>query len=195
MTSIFKDIKPPLGKYYTSNGKSGTEGINSIITVSDTEVVSETIYKDQEYKKIQLTNPESLQSDGVDGSYSFNNIDMKDYLITLQIMYSPNIEALKVPYVSISYLDLNKNFITNLQSPRGVGVIPPNFILSQTAPTPTPTPTPTSKPKTPEKSFLSKYWFYIVLFVLFIISVVAIVVYFVIKKRNLMILKRTNSLN
>ena len=133
MTSIFKDIKPPLGKYYTSNGKSGTEGINSIITVSDTEVVFETIYKDQEYKKIQLTNPESLQSDGVDGSYSFNNIDMKDYLITLQIMYSPNIEALKVPYASISYLDLNKNFITNLQSPRGVGVIPPNFILSEPA--------------------------------------------------------------
>lgn len=44
MTSIFKDRKPePYGTYYISNSLSGTEGINSKVTVSDTTVVFETI--------------------------------------------------------------------------------------------------------------------------------------------------------
>ena len=75
MTSIFKDRKPPFGKYYISNGKSGTEGINSIVTVSNTKVVFETIYKDEEYKKIQLTDPISYARNGYDGSSCDHSCD------------------------------------------------------------------------------------------------------------------------
>ena len=194
MTSIFTGTqKPDFGEYYITNGMTDpNQAINSIVTVTDTKVTFKTKYKNEQYQKKEFTDIKNLSV----WWYVIEKINMGNYLVSIIIDTTRK-------FVMTEYYDIN-GYREQVFTSEKEGTMPPNFILSEPAPTPILTPstttsTPrsitTSKPITPEKSFLSKYWFYIVLFVLFIISVVAIVVYFVIKKRNLMILKRTNSLN
>jgi len=193
MTSIFKDIEPlPYGDYYITNGKSGTEAINSIVTVSREKVVFKTIYKDQEYKEIELTNPISLKPERHNGSYYFDGIKMGSYKVNIVINYT-NDNGIGPPYVSIVYFDLKNDFIDAFKSPQGIDSVPRGFILPQRTLTSTLTTTLTTtltpKPTTPEKSFLDKYLISIVLFTLVLLSAIALGVFFLIRNRKAKISK------
>lgn len=91
-TSIFNN-RPilPYGIYYISNGKNdASEAINSVVTVSNTKLVLETKYKNDEYQKREFTFPltpdeNTLKTDS--SGYKFLNIDMGSYIIDIHIKY------------------------------------------------------------------------------------------------------------
>ena len=202
MASIFKDKKPPFGKYYISDPLN-----NSIITVSDTKVVFESVYKN-EYSKIEFTNPlTSLKDQGFDGSYSIEPVTIGSNKLYLTVMYAPSRSGYEQPIVTIMYRNsLTDASVNTFVSFAGVNQNPPpGFIpplpqispqtlppspqtlppspqtlppLPQTLP-PSPQTLPPSTPstKTPSttstKSFFDKYFIYIVVFIILVIMSLA----------------------
>ena len=166
MTSIFKDVKPPFGKYYISNPSN-----NSIITVSDTKVLFESVYKN-EYTKIELTeSPTSVKDNGFDGSYNFAPVSIGSYKLYVNIVYAPSVPAFQQPYVKISYFNsLTGMYLSSFDSAKGVNQNPPAGFIP-------PKPTPATK------SFFDKYFIYIaIVILLMIISIVG--AFFFIKNRK-----------
>ena len=164
MTSIFKDVKPPFGNYYISNPSN-----NSIITVSDTKVLFESVYNN-EYTKIELTvPPESVKDKGYNGSYNFAPVNIGSYKLYINIVYAPSLPAFQQPYVKISYFNsLTGMYVSNFDSAKGVNQNPPAGFIP---------------PRPATKSFFDKYFIYIAIFILLmIISIVG--AFFFIKNRK-----------
>jgi len=186
-TSIFKDKKPPFGKYYISDPLN-----NSIITVSDTKVVVESVYKN-EYSKIEFLNPPtSLKDRGLDGYYNFEPITIGSNKLSLSISYAPGVIGYEQPSVVLIYTNSLTNALVNsFFSVKGVNLNPPPGFIPPSPQTLPPSPqtlppspqtlppspqtlppsTPSTKtPSTPStKSFFDKYFIYIVVFILLII--------------------------
>jgi hypothetical protein len=192
MTSIFTGTKKPdFGEYYITNGIiDPNEAINSIVTVTDTKVTFKTKYKNEQYQKKEFTD---IKISSVSNyRYVIDKINMGNYLVYI------GIDTIRKS-VTTEYRDINGR-IDQIYFSEKEGTMPPNFILSEPAPTtPTTTPAPTttpvskpttpvSKPTTPEKSFLNKNLIYIVIVVLFLLAVGTGVFVFI-RNRNRMISK------
>ena len=118
--SLFKDVKPPFGKYYISSGSN-----NSLITVSDTKVVFESLYNNQ-YTFTELTNPPTSYKDkGYDGTYTFTPVNIGSYNIIITIIYARGVPGFDPPFISLSYQNLSTLGIINFESVKGVNQNPP----------------------------------------------------------------------
>jgi hypothetical protein len=120
MTSIFKDQKPPFGKYYISNNKSDTEAINSIVTVYDTEVVFETIYKNEKYQKKEFTDPTILLLSK--DIYVIDKINMGNYLVDIDI--DTNQKNVFITYFDLTYSYSNTYNSKGVNNPNNFPLIP-----------------------------------------------------------------------
>ena len=188
MASLFKDVKPPFGKYYISGS-----GNNCIITVFDTKVVFESLYNNK-YTFTELTNPPtSLKDKGYDGSYTFTPVNIGFYNITITIFYAPSVRGLELPYITILYQNISTSRIDNFESVKGVNQNPPPWFIQPSPITTQPpiqpspithspiTPSPiTSTPTT--KSFFNEYFIYIGIVIFFMI--ISIGAYFFIINRK-----------
>ena len=199
MTTLFKDTKPPFGKYYISSGSN-----NSIITVSDTKVVFESVYNN-EYTKLELTNPPTSMKDKLlNGAYNFAPVNIGSYNIYIDILYSPSVPGFEQPHISIVYVNSSTGIlVSSFKSAKGVNQNPPpGFIqpspitqkpITQKPITQSPiTQSPiTQKPITQKpitstpatKSFFNKYVIYIAIAILLMIICI-VGAYFFIKNRK-----------
>lgn len=121
MTSMFTgENQPEFGKYYISNGITDTkEAINSIVTVCNTKVIFETIYKNQKYEKKEFTDPTILLLSK--DIYVINKINMGNYLVDIGI--DTNLKN-----VFITYFNLPDSYAITYKS-KGVNN-PNNFPLT-----------------------------------------------------------------
>jgi len=171
MTSIFKDIKPPFGTYYIS----GTS-INSIITIFDTKVVYESVYKNK-YTKTEITNLVSSKDKGLNGTYSFAEpVIIGSVKLYLTILYAPG-SGYEQPAIFVKYHDSLTGEEALFNSVKGVNLNPPPGFIS-----PTPQTLPPSTPST--KSFFDKYFIYIVVFILLMIMSLAGGYFFIKNKKS-----------
>jgi len=102
-TTIFNNRKIlPYGTYYISNGKNNDEAINSVITVSNTKLILETKYKNEEYIKKEFQFPLTLDNaeSGLGGAsaYAFQNINMGSYGINIHIKYYSEKPCIGITY-------------------------------------------------------------------------------------------------
>lgn len=179
MTTLFKDTKPPFGKYYISSGSN-----NSIITVSDTKVVFESVYNN-EYTKLELTNPPTSMKDKLlNGAYNFAPVNIGSYNIYIDILYSPSVPGFEQPHISIVYVNSSTGIlVSSFKSAKGVNQNPPPGFIQPSPITQKPiTQKPiTSTPAT--KSFFNKYVIYIAIAILLMIICI-VGAYFFIKNRK-----------
>jgi CxxC motif-containing protein len=101
MTSIFTgENQPEFGKYYVSNGITDpNQAINSIVTVTDTKVIFQTIYKNEQYQKKEFTDPTILSVDT--DIYLIEKINMGDYLVDIGI--DTNNKNVFITYFNLPY--------------------------------------------------------------------------------------------
>jgi len=101
MTSIFTgENQPEFGKYYISNGVTDTkEAINSIVTVCNTKVIFQTIYKNEQYQKKEFTDPTILLLSK--DIYLIEKINMGDYLVDIGI--DTNNKNVFITYFNLPY--------------------------------------------------------------------------------------------
>jgi CxxC motif-containing protein len=120
MTSIFTgENQPEFGKYYVSNGITDpNQAINSIVTVTDTKVIFQTIYKNEQYQKKEFTDPTILSVDT--DIYLIEKINMGDYLVDIGI--DTNNKNVFITYFNLPYS------YTNTYKSKGVNN-PKNFPL------------------------------------------------------------------
>jgi len=99
---------------------------NSVITISDTKVVFESVYNNQ-YTKIELTDPPtSLKIKGFDGSYNFAPVIIGIYKLYVDIAYAPSVQGHDQPYVIISYFNSSTGmYVSDFKSAKGVNQTPP----------------------------------------------------------------------
>jgi CxxC motif-containing protein len=122
MTSIFKGTKKPdFGEYYITNGITDpNQAINSIVTVTDTKVIFQTIYKNEQYQKKEFTDIKILSVNT--DIYVIEKINMGNYLVSIGIDTNQK-------DVFTEYRDINlKNPQTNFSKEKGI--MPPNFTFS-----------------------------------------------------------------
>jgi hypothetical protein len=120
MTSIFTgENQPEFGKYYISNGITDpNQAINSIVTVCNTKVIFQTIYKNEQYQKKEFTDPTILSVDT--DIYLIEKINMGDYLVDIGI--DTNNKNVFITYFNLPYS------YTNTYKSKGVNN-PNNFPL------------------------------------------------------------------
>jgi len=180
MTSIFNNRTiPPYGTYYITNFfKNNEDAINSIITISNTKLIFETKYKNDEYIKKEFPFPLTAEKNDSDHiAYVFKDINMGSYRVEISIIYYG-----EQPLVGIGYYKGEKkpeDFDFWLESPTLDKPKPKDFYLD----TSKPISKPISVTARDEKSFFNKYLIYIVLLLLVIIISVA-AAYLVIKNKN-----------
>jgi len=117
VTSIFdKRRNLPYGMYYITNGMSDANAINSVVTISDTKLVLETKYKNENYVKKEFPFPlkpdNNTEETGVT-AYRFSDINMGKYNIDIFIKYYEPQPCVGIVY----YKGNNKDFDSFLQSP------------------------------------------------------------------------------
>jgi len=130
--SIFKDLQPPFGKYYIHSSNPPN---NSVITVSATKVVFESIYNNEYTFKELTVPPLSTKDKGIingknyDGTYNFAPVNIGSYKLYVNIVYAPNIPGYEIPYVNIGYSNAsNDMYVSSFDSAKGVNEKPAGFI-------------------------------------------------------------------
>ena len=115
-TTIFnKRAKLPYGTYYISNDMSDANAINSVVTVSDTKLVLETKYKNENYVKKEFPfplTPDKNTEEVGPSAYVFPDINMGKYNIDIYIKYYETGPCVGIVY----YKGNNKDFEFFLKS-------------------------------------------------------------------------------